>query len=147
MDPFELKKRYSLNSEDVLAKWRHQIRWQIYLPLGLGLLTLGLLIGLIIASQVGDESAWADVSLILLSALALILGFVGLVILVAVVIGVIYLIRVVPLPFDRTREAAFDAQASVAEVSEAAVKPVIAPKAATYALITGIRYLAGMFKG
>ncbi len=147
MDPFDLRKRYPITGEKVKAAWRRQVRWQIYLPLGLGLLIVGLLIGLLWLSQSGDASVWADISLILFLALAIIFGFVGLVIIVMGVIGVIYLTRVIPPPFDRTRKAAFDAQATVSQASKAATKPVIVPRAATYALMTGVRYLAGIFKG
>ncbi|MFQ5922202.1 MAG: hypothetical protein ACE5M4_05105 [Anaerolineales bacterium] len=147
MDPFELKRQYDVTAKDVEAAWKNQVRMQIYFPLGLGLLIVGLLIGLLWLSQAGEASVWADISLILLLALAIIFGFVGFVIIVMGVIGVIYLFRVIPPPFDRTREAAFDAQASVSQASEAATKPVIVPRAATYALITGVRYLAGIFKG
>ncbi len=147
MDPFERKKRYPITAKDVETAWKRQVRIQVYFPLGLGLLLLGLLIGLIWLSQTGDFSVWADISLVLLLAAAIILGFVGLVIIVIAVIGVIYLIRMTPLPFDRTREAAYDAQAAVSEASEVATRPVIVPRAATYALITGVRYLAGIFKG
>ena len=147
MDPFEFKKRHDITAKDVEAAWKHQVRVQIYFPLGLGLLMLGLLIGLLWLSQAGEASVWADISLVLLFALAIIFGFVGLVIIVMGVIGVIFLMRVIPTPFDRTREAAFDVQASVSQVSEAATRPVIVPRAATYALIAGVRYLAGIFKG
>lgn len=147
MDPFELRKRYPITAKDVDTAWKHQVRMQIYFPLGLGLLLLGLLIGLIWLSQTGDSSVWADISLVLLFIAAIVLGFLGLAVIVAAVIGVIYLIRMTPLPFDRTREAAYDAQAAVSEASQVVTKPVIVPKAATYALITGIRYLAGIFKG
>ncbi|MFV1859816.1 MAG: hypothetical protein ACC647_10790 [Anaerolineales bacterium] len=147
MDPFDLKKRYPITGEDVKAAWRNQVRWQIYFPIGLGLLVVGLLIGLLWLSQSGDAGVWADITLVLLFALAIIFGFVGLVIIVMGVIGVIYLTRVIPPPFDRTREAAFDAQDIVSQASEAATKPVIVPRAATYALIAGVRHLAGIFKG
>ncbi len=147
MDPFSLRKRYPITGEEVKAAWRHQLRWQIYFPLGLGLFVVGLLIGLLWLSQSGDASVWADISLILVFALAIIFGFVGLVVIVMAVIGVIYLTRVIPPPFDRTREAAFDAQATVSRASRAATKPLIVPQAATYALMTGVRYLAGIFKG
>ena len=148
MDPFEYKKRkYPVSSEDVLSAWRHQIRWQIYLPLGLVLLLLASLIAVLWLSQVGDESVWADIALVFLFALAIVLGLVGLTILVVGVIGVIYLIRVIPPPLDQTREAAYDAQAAVEEASKAATKPVIAPQAASHAAKAGIRYLAGIFKG
>jgi hypothetical protein len=146
MDPFEIK-RYPVTSKDVEASWKHQIRLQIYLPLGMGLLILAILIGLLILSQTGDASVWADISLVILFSLAIILGFIGLVIIVMGVIGVIYLIRFVPPPFDQTREAAFDVQDSISQASEAATKPVIVPRAATHALIAGVRYLAGIFKG
>ena len=147
MDPFEIKKRYPITAKDVETAWKHQVRLQVYLPLGLGLLMLGLLIGLIWLSQTGDASVWADLSLVILFTLAIILGFLGLVIIVMAVIGLIYLIRMTPLPFDRTREAAFDAQEAVAEASEVAVRPVIVPRAAAYAVISGVRYLAGIFRG
>ncbi len=147
MDPFELKKRYPVTAKDVETAWKHQVRMQVYFPLGMGLLLLGLLIGMIWLSQTGDSSVWADISLVLLLAAAIILGFVGLVIIAVGVIGVIYVIRMTPLPFDRTREAAYDAQAAVSEASKVATRPVIVPRAATYALITGVRYLAGIFKG
>ena len=108
---------------------------------------LAVLIGLLWLSQVGDESVWADIALVFLFALAIILGLVGLIILVMGAIGVIYLIRAVPPPFDQTREAVYDAQAAVEEASKTATKPVIAPQAATHAAKAGIRYLAGIFKG
>ena len=146
MDPFEIK-RYPVTSKDVETAWKLQVRWQIYFPLGLGLLLFALLIGLIIVSRTGDESAWADIALILLITLVSFLGFVGMVIVVAAAIGAIYLIREIPAPFDQTREAAYDAQAAVSQATEAATKPVIVPRAATYALISGVRYLAGIFKG
>jgi len=147
MDPFEINNRYPITAKDVKTAWKHQVRLQVYLPLGLGLLMLGLLIGLIWLSQTGDASVWADIALVLLFAAAIILGFLGLVVIVMAVVGLIYLIRMTPLPFDRTREAAYDAQEAVSEASEVAVRPVIVPRAATYALISGVRYLAGIFKG
>lgn len=146
MDPFEIK-RYPVTSEDVEASWKHQVRLQVYFPLGMGLLLLAVLIGLLIVSQTGDASVWADMSLILLFAIAIILGFVGLVIIVMGVIGVIYLIREIPPPFNRTREIAFDTQEAMSQASEAATRPVIVPRAAAHALMTGVRYLAGIFKG
>ena len=147
MYPFELKRRQGLTVKDVDAAWKHQVRLQIYLPLGAGLLVIGLLIGLLWLSGVDDASAWADVSIILLFALAILLGIVGLVLIVTAMIGVIYLIRLIPPPFDRTRSAASEAQAAVSQASKAAAKPVIVPRAASYALIAGVRYLAGIFRG
>ena len=147
MDPFDLKRHYPITAKEVKAAWKHQVRMQVYFPLGVGLLLLGSLIGLIWLSQTGDSRVWADMSLILLFAAAIILGLLGLVVIVMGAIGVIYLIRMTPLPFDRTREAAFDAQAAVSEASEVVTRPVIVPRAATYALIAGVRYLAGIFKG
>lgn len=146
MDPFEIK-RYPVTKEDVEASWKHQVRWQIYFPLGMGLLILALLIGLLIASQVGDASVWADIATIALLALAIVLGLVGLIIIAMGAVGVIYLIREIPAPLDRTREVAFDAQEAMNEASQTAVKPVIVPRAATHAFISGVRYLAGIFKG
>ena len=73
MDPFEIKKRYPVTAQDVETAWKHQVRMQVYFPLGLGLLMLGLLIGLIWLSQTGDSSVWADMSLVLLFAAAIIL--------------------------------------------------------------------------
>lgn len=146
MDPFELKKRYPVSAKDVEISWKHQVRWQVYLPLTIGLLLLILLVGLIIATETGDTSVWADHAVVILFSLALLFGILGLAVIATAVVGVVYLIRVSPPPFDRTREAAFDANVAVSHASEAAVKPIIAPKAATYAVITGIRYLAGIFK-
>jgi len=147
MYPFELKRRHGVTVRDVDAAWKHQVRLQIYLPFGAGLLVVGLLIGLLWLSGVGDASAWADVSIVLLFALVILLGIVGLVISVTAMVGVIYLIRLIPSPFDRTRSAASEARAAVSQASEAAIKPIIVPRAASYALIAGVRYLAGIFKG
>lgn len=146
MYPFELKRRHGVTAKDVEAAWKRQVRTQIYFPLGLGLLVIGLLIGLLRQARVGDASAWADVSIILLIAVVIILGVVGLIIIVAAMIGVIYLIRLIPPAFDRTRSAASGAQAAISQASKAAAKPVIVPRAASYALIAGVRYLAGILK-
>ena len=113
MYPFELKRRHGVTVKDVDAAWKHQVRLQIYLPLGAGLLVVGLLIGLLWLSGVGDASAWADVSIVLLFALVILLGLVGLVISVTAMAGVIYLIRLIPSPFDRTRSAPSEARPAV----------------------------------
>ncbi len=140
-------KRYPVTSEDVEASWKHQVRWQIYFPLGMGLLILALLIGLLIASQVADSSVWADLSLIALLSMTIILGLLGLIIIAMGAVAAIYLIREIPAPFDQTREIAYDTQEAMSQASQAATKPVIVPRAAMHAFITGVRYLADIFKG
>ena len=150
MDPFDLqedlKRRTDISGESVESAWRRQVWLQIYLPFGVGLLLLLALIAIILFAQYGDASVWADLSVVILVSAALILGFLGLTVLVAASIGVIYLIRNIQEPFDQTRQAAFQAQQAVEEASIAAAKPVIAPQAATHAFISGVRYLAGIFK-
>jgi len=147
MYPFELKRRQGVAPKDVDAAWKHQIRLQIYLPLVAGLLAFGLIIGLLWKSGVGDASLWADVSIILLFPLVIFFAIVGLILIVTAVVGVIFLIRLIPPPIDRVRSAASEAQAAVTQVSRVAAKPVIVPRAASHALIAGVRYLAGIFKG
>lgn len=150
MDPFdlkrEIKRRTDISGKEVESAWRRQVWLQIYLPLAIGLFMILMLIALIVWSQTGDASVWADLSLVLLFIAAIILGFLGLMVLVAATIGVIYLTRVIPPPFDQTRTAVLNAQRSVEEASQAAAKPIIAPRAASHALVTGVRYLAGIFR-
>lgn len=146
MDPFE-RFRLGVDHDEVKAAWRRQVWREIYLPLAIGIFLVLMMIALIWWSQTGNASVWADISLVLLMIAAIVFGFVGLVILVVITVGVIYLIVYVPPPLESLRETAYQARDAAAEASEAAAKPIILPQAAAYAVTSGIRYLAGIFRG
>ncbi|MEW5867851.1 MAG: hypothetical protein AB1894_01135 [Chloroflexota bacterium] len=82
------------------AKHKHEVLWQITVPLGVGVLVL---VGLAIAMGFGSaeqHSRWADISLIWLISPMLIVALLFLVILAGLTYGLIVLIQILP-PYAR----------------------------------------------
>jgi hypothetical protein len=118
----------------------------IYLPLLIGLAALVGLGALFGRAQVASASAWADAGLVLLLLAALGPGLVLLALVIAVVVGLWYAIRWLPLPMERGRFW-FAQSAQVARrAADLAAKPVVAPSAAWAALTAGWRSMVSIFR-
>jgi hypothetical protein len=109
------------------AAYRRQVRLEIYLPLGLTVLTLAVLVAISVVLGVGTASSWADISLVLLAApLALLL-----IILTAVMVGGIYLlsrlIHEVPSYTSGLQAGVDQVAGAVRRGSDVAVRPVVVP--------------------
>lgn len=146
MDPFEMH-RLGLTRRDPAATFRRQVRLQVYLPLGIGLLVLAGAVALLWRGQVGNASVWADTALALLLLIAIVLGLVVLLVISALVIGVWFAVRKLPEPFAQARMAVARAEHAVDQAYHKAALPMIVPKAAAHSIASGIRYLAGIFRG
>jgi FtsH-binding integral membrane protein len=85
-------------NEDTHAQHRKQMFWQVFFPLGVGvILMLGVCVLPVAAvAQNGDVSKWADISLIWLILPALILSVIPLALLVGMIYGVTRLVGVLP---------------------------------------------------
>jgi membrane protein implicated in regulation of membrane protease activity len=128
------------------AAFRRQVRLEIYLPLGIALLTLAVLVAISVILGVGTASAWADIALVLVAApLALLL-----VVLTAVLAGAIYLlvrlIREVP-SFTSGLQAGVDQVAGALQRgSDVAVRPVVVPSGVAASLAEVGRAIKGILK-
>lgn len=144
MDPFE-RHRLGLTRHDPRADFRRQVRLQVYLPLAIGLLALIGAVAALWRGQVGDASAWADTALAFLLLLVMLLGLVALALFSAVTVGVWFVVRELPQPFEQARTAVARAEHAVDQAYHKAALPLIVPKAAAHSIAAGIRYLAGIF--
>ena len=109
--------------------FRRQVWLQVYLPFALGFLLLALIAFLLWGSNMAGASAWADASLILLLLPVIVLSVIPIVLLAALVYGVTYLTRQIPVP-------AHQAQQSIAKIgriielsTKRAIQPLIVVKA------------------
>ena len=66
---------------------RREVWWQVFFPLLLGVLIIGLLSGGLVVRGVRDASTWADVSLIWLILPVCVLGLIPFAITVALIVG------------------------------------------------------------
>jgi hypothetical protein len=129
--------------------WRNHRRQEwlmIYLPLLIGLMALiglGILLG---RAQVAPAGTWADAGLALLLLAALAPGLVLLALVMAVVVGVWYAVRWLPLPMERGRAWLDQAARAVGGGADLAARPVIAPSAFWAALTALWRSMVSIFR-
>ncbi|MBN1266584.1 MAG: hypothetical protein JXA25_13905 [Anaerolineales bacterium] len=95
-DPNTIEER--LYNMETRSAFRRQTTWQIYFPLAVFFLILiGLAVGYGL-SGTGTFSAWADISLMLLSIPMLIIGLILLVLTAGLIYGVSWLLKALPQP-------------------------------------------------
>lgn len=110
---------------DTKARHRREVWWQIFLPFIIGVILIGGLVLGITFTGVGDTSVWADVSLIWVIIPLLFMALIPLVILVAIVVGLTWLIQNTP-PYAFQVQAAFDTvQTAVRQFTDRATEPVL----------------------
>lgn len=108
--------------------YQQQIRWQVYGPLGLGLVLLGaLVVGLGLAG-VGDPSLWADLSIVLMAIPFCLLGLVLFAALVAAAFGVSRLVVLLPPYSFRAQRAMGRLRTEVLRAADVSVVPVVAAR-------------------
>lgn len=66
---------------------RREVWWQVFLPLLLGVLLIGLLSGGLVVNGVRDTSTWADISMIWLILPVCFLGLIPFALVVALIVG------------------------------------------------------------
>jgi len=87
------------------ARFRHEVLWQIALPLALGVILTLTFMGLTITSTaVPTRSALADLSVIFLIIPVALWGIVGLALIIAVCVGIVYALRELPPLFKQAQD-------------------------------------------
>jgi hypothetical protein len=128
------------------AAFRRQVRLEIYLPLGLTILAVVVLIAVAIALPYGTASSWADVSLVVLAVpMALLL-----LLLTAALGGLFYLmvimIREIPPLSSGLQERADQVAAAAQRGSDVAVQPILIPSGLAAGLAEAVRALRSIFR-
>lgn len=104
--------------------------WQIYVPLGVAVLALLVVMGLtIFAAGMPTRSVWADVSAMYLIVFAVIGGLVVLVLLAGLGVGLWYVLRDLPGYFKIVQDFVRQVAAQVAEISQKVARVFITPRA------------------
>ena len=145
MDPFEYH-RLGLGKFNPPQTTRRQVRLEIYLPLTIAVFIIAGVGALLWSSGVGDASVWANIATAMLLAMVLVLGLLLLAVLTAAVVGVWYVVRVLPDPLLRARIGLAKAQDTAIQASDRAVRPFIIPSAGWQAARATIRQLVGIFQ-
>ena len=128
------------------AAFRRQVRREVYLPLGLALLGIGVLVAVAAAVGYGTPSAWADTTLILLAVPTAILLAVMLAALAAGNYLLIRLVREIPPITSGLQQGVDRISGAVKGASDAAVRPVIFPRAVVAAVGEAGRSLRSLFR-
>lgn len=127
-------------------RFRKTVWWQIYLPIILFVVLLAILIAILWSSRTGTASAWGDISLVLLSVPAAILGLILLLILAGCAVAITYLIRSLPDPFRRLQEILDRVFETTEKVSKVVTKPVMVPSAVGAAIRAVLVGIISIFK-
>jgi len=125
--------------------YRRKVFLQIYLPLFLILIAVGVLVGSLWVTESGSASAWADLSLVMLIIPALIVGLILLIFLAAFVYGIWYLIGIIPEPMRQLQDIVKKVAASTERYTNLAAKPVIIPRALSSGISAAIRGILSIF--
>lgn len=129
------------------AAFRRQVRREVYLPIGLTLFGIGVLVVMASAFSYGTPSAWADTTLILLAIPMAVLLAVLLSVLVAGSFLLTRLVRGVPGLTSGLQQRVERVAGAIQRGSAAASRPVIAPRAVAAALAQAGRSFRSLFRG
>jgi hypothetical protein len=116
-------------NQKTYQRHRHEVLWQITVPLIIGLVIVALF-GLLAAFGVsgGVQSQWADVALINLITQALIMGLFLLIILAGIVYLLTKILSILPFQFYRLQNLFVLANFRVSQLTDALVKPVLSAR-------------------
>jgi cell division protein FtsW (lipid II flippase) len=142
MAPDPIKNSVPVSTPE-LATFRRQVRLQVYLPLGLGILAVaGVGLGLWLTG-VGQASVWADIGLVYLIVTGMVLLLVFLAVVIALTLGVSWLILRLPEPAQRLQEIVARIARLVRRVADRSTQPFIGVQAGWISL----RALPGLRRG
>jgi hypothetical protein len=118
---------------ETYARLRRESLWQIYVPLGVGVLAIFILMGITIAAGLSARlsalSIWADISLVYLIVFGLIGGLVVLVLVLGVCVGLYYALRELPGYFKIAQDFMLLVAFRAAEISQKVASVFITPRA------------------
>jgi sulfite exporter TauE/SafE len=124
-----------------LATFRRQVWLQVYLPLGLGIVAVVAVgLGLWLAG-VGQASVWADIGLVYLIVTGMVLLLVFLAVVIALTLGVSWLILRLPEPAQRFQEIVTRIARLIRLVADRSAQPFIGARAGWISLraLPGLR--------
>lgn len=120
-NPEQLKERNPITYQ----AHKRQITWQIFVPLGLGVLLV--LMVAICATQGSNfqVSQWADASLVLMISSWMLVGLLSLAVVVVSVYGLSRVLRILPYYFFRSQGFLFRLQLRSHTINNGAVEPIL----------------------
>ncbi len=128
------------------AAFRRQVRRQVYLPLGLMLLAIGAFIAVAASVGYGTAGAWADTTLILLTVPMAVVLAIMLAALATASYLLVRLMREIPSFTSGLQQGVDRVSGAVQGASDAAVRPVIIPRAIAAAVAEAGRSLRSLFR-
>lgn len=127
-------------------EFRRQVILEVYLPMGIGLVLVGILVGGIWGSGAGTASVWADAAIVILVIPVLVLMILGLALFIALSIGIGRVLGWIPPQAGRTYKVVVRVQAAVRRLGDGIVAPVLAVRSAAAAAASGVRRLASVVR-
>jgi flagellar biogenesis protein FliO len=128
------------------SAFRRQVWLEIYLPLGFGLAAVVCVALVLWRSGMAGPRAWADASTILLILPVLAVSLIPLILMVALSVGIIYLIRRLPEASQRLQSLVYRVQWSARRAADAAVQPWLMGDSARAAGRAGVDVLVSIFR-
>jgi hypothetical protein len=126
--------------------FRRQVWLQVYLPFIGGLAVLAGVAAVLWTSGTGSASAWADASLILLLLPLILFSVIPIVLLIALIYGVSYLIKRIPVPANQAQQAIAQVGHTIQRAADQAVQPMVISKSGVFAARRVIQYFASIFR-
>jgi hypothetical protein len=128
------------------SAFRRQVWLEIYLPLVLGLAAVVAAAWFLWGAGVASASSWANASTILLILPILVASLIPLILLVALSVGIIFLIRRLPEVSMRMQSIMYRIQWGVRRGADASVEPWLIGDSARAAGRSGLRGLISIFR-
>jgi hypothetical protein len=127
-------------------KTRRQVWRQIYIPIGIGVFLLALMVVGLIWAGAGTTSIWSDISVVLILLPVFIFGLIFLVILIGLTYVVVRLIDLIPDPMQRMYLNIERIRQGTWQGTDAMVKPIFIVGATKTALETAWNLLISIFR-
>jgi hypothetical protein len=146
MSDFEPVPRQPMRNPTTRASFRRQVWLQIYLPFGLGVAALGVAATLLWGGALGDVSAWADASLLLLILPVLVVSLIPMALAAVLIYAVSYVIGWLPGPAYEAQQAVIRVRSAADRAMHVVSRPTVYSGSVVAALRSGIRHLLSVFR-
>jgi hypothetical protein len=133
-------------SEKAVRETRRQIWMQVYLPLGIGVITLAALVLWVWQAEFGAVSVWADVALVVVLIPLFVLGLITLVVLAGLTYGAFWLFGWLPDPLHRLQSTIARVERGTKKGADGVARPMLVVQAVIAMLKAAVGSIVSIFR-
>ena len=133
-------------SEKAARETRRQIWMQVYLPLGIGVITLAALVLWVWQAEFGAVSVWGDVALVVVLIPLFVLGLITLIVSAGLTYGAFWLFGWLPDPLHRLQSTIARVERGTQKGADGVARPMLVVQAVIAMLKAAVGSIVSIFR-